>query len=155
MKKESSRPPFALVITAVVLVVIGQLFRPVGGMFISKEALDNDIFLLAIPFLSIFIAIILSFIFCIAMVARALNLKVSRRLYRTIEAVILAGIALGIIGMFQPWVLEAYSIGFDVLLVSTLAFIVWSHVVPRGVRRKQDLGAVSVSEFESKAEDQL
>jgi hypothetical protein len=153
MKNKASRPPYALIIVAVVLAAFGQLFNLIGGAFFSKEALKSDIFLLSIPFLTIFIGIILIFIFCIAMTALALNYKVSRRIYKTVETLILAGIALGIIGMFQPWVLQAYGYGFDVLLVSTLAFIVWSHVTPRGQRRKGDLGAVSVTEFESKAED--
>jgi len=153
MKKKASRPPYALVIAAVVLVAFGQLFPRIGGAFFSEEALKSDIFLLSIPFLSIFIGIILIFIFGIAMLARALNYKVSRRVYKTVETVILAGIALGIIGIFQPWVLEAYGYGFDVLLVSTLAFIAWSHVTPRGERRKGDFDSVSVTDFESKAED--
>ena len=35
---------------------------------------------------------------------------------------------LGTIGMFQPWVLELYHYGFLLLGLSTLAFIVISHV---------------------------
>jgi hypothetical protein len=33
--------------------------------------------------------------------------------------------------MFQPWVFLAYRYGFLVLLISTLGFILWSHIVPR------------------------
>ena len=152
MNRKPSRPPYALIVTAVALVVIGQVFKLVGGMFISKEALENDIFLLAIPFLTIFIAIILTFIFLIVMLARALNYKVSRRVYGIIEAVILAGIALGIIGMFQPWLFAAYRYGFMLLLISTLAFIAWSHVSPQGIHRKETVGPLSVSELEAAAE---
>ena len=155
MKKKASRPPYALLVVAVVLAGLGQLFNSIGGAFFSEEALKSDIFLLSIPFLTIFIGIILLFIFLIAMTARALNYKVSRRVYKTVETVILAGIAFGIIGIFQPFVIEVYGYGFDLLLISTLAFIVWSHVTPRGEHRKGDLGAVSVTEFESKAEDRV
>jgi len=153
MNKKPVRPPFVLLIIGAALIVIGQLLNPVGGVFIPKETLETDIFLLGVPFLTIFIAILLAFIFFIATLAQILNYKVSRRVYGIVETAILTGIALGIIGMFQPWVLAAYSYGFTVLLVSTLAFIVWSHIVPQGVHHKSDLGAVSVSEFESKAKD--
>jgi hypothetical protein len=47
---------------------------------------------------------------------------------RRIEQVIVAGMVLGTIGMFQPWVLELYHYGFLLLGLSTLAFIVISHV---------------------------
>lgn len=45
-----------------------------------------------------------------------------------IEQVIVAGMVLGTFGMFQPWVLELYQYGFLLLGLSTLAFIVISHV---------------------------
>ena len=154
MKKKTSRPPFGLLIVAVLLVGFGQLFARISGTFFSEKALKSDIFLLAVPFLGIFIGIILTFIFCIAMIARLLNYRLARRTYRTIETIILLGIGLGIVGMFQPYVIEVYGYGFDLLLVSTLAFIVWSQVTPRGEHRKSDLGAASVTEFESKAEEQ-
>ncbi len=37
----------------------------------------------------------------------------------------------GVVGMFQPWNIELYSIGFKMVLTGTLAFTVWSHVRPR------------------------
>ena len=40
----------------------------------------------------------------------------------------IGGIVLGIIMMFQPWVFVLFRYGFYLLLFSTLAFIVWSHV---------------------------
>ena len=47
---------------------------------------------------------------------------------RRIEQVIVAGMVLGTIGMFQPWMLELYHYGFLLLGLSTLAFIVISHI---------------------------
>ena len=47
---------------------------------------------------------------------------------RRIEQLIVAGMVVGTIGMFQPWVLELYHYGFLLLGLSTLAFIVISHV---------------------------
>ena len=43
---------------------------------------------------------------------------------------IISGIVVGAVGMFQPWLFRAYTLGFLLLLFSTLAFIVWSHVRP-------------------------
>ena len=153
MKKKTSRPPYGLVIVALVLAAFGQLFSRIGGAFFSAEVMENNIFLLAIPFLTIFIAILLVFIFFINVLARVLDYKVSRRVYKTVEAIIMAGIVLGIIGMFQPWVFVLFRYGFNLLLISTLSFIVWSHVTPRGDPRVSVLGTVSVNDLENKAED--
>ncbi len=131
MTQKPARLPFGLLIAALVLFIIGAIFRPVGGLLIDPEQMETNIFLLAIPFLTIFVAIILTFIFSIFLVARALNGRIQERVYRPIETVILAGIALGIIGMFQPFTIVLYRIGFHVLLFSTLSFIVWSHISPR------------------------
>lgn len=82
-------------------------------------------------FLTVFLAILMAFIFLIAFVASELGGKVSRRLYKLIEGVTIAGILLGVVGMFQPWAMLGYRIGFHLLLASTLAFTLWSHVTPR------------------------
>ncbi len=153
MNKKESRPPYSLVIVALVLAGFGQLFSRIGGAFFSTEVMENNIFLLAIPFLTFFIGIILVFIFSINVTARVLNNKVSRRLYKTIEAFVMAGIVLGIIAMFQPWVFVLFRYGFLLLFISTLAFIVWSHVTPRGEARTAILGAIPMNELEKKAED--
>jgi hypothetical protein len=57
---------------------------------------------------------------------------------------------MGVVGMFQPWLQILYKFGFLVLLVSTLAFILWSHIVPQGVRRTEELSSVSISSFEKR-----
>jgi hypothetical protein len=61
--------------------------------------------------------------------------------------VLIGGIVLGVIGMFQPWLFAAYRFGFILLLVSTLGFILWSHIVPRDESR-EEVGPVAVSEVE-------
>ena len=43
---------------------------------------------------------------------------------------LIGGIILGIIGMFQPWIFEAFRYGFYLLLASTIGYIAWSHVSP-------------------------
>lgn len=54
--------------------------------------------------------------------ARTLNL---------VTRVIVIGIMLGIIGMIQPWVFDLFRYGFILLLISTVAFIIISHVPER------------------------
>src|SRR5690606_17751111 len=67
-------------------------------------------------FLAGFVVILLGFIFFIAKVSGRLSGKISQRRYDLVERVIIAGIFLGIVGMFQPWMHAAYRAGFLVLL---------------------------------------
>jgi hypothetical protein len=53
---------------------------------------------------------------------------ISRRTYLFIERLIIVGMVAGIIGMFQPFSIQIYGIGFHVLLVCTLAFIVFTKI---------------------------
>ena len=48
-----------------------------------------------------------------------------------ITGVLIATILLGVFGMFQPWSIQLYSLGFKMVLFGTLSFTVWSHVTPR------------------------
>jgi len=50
--------------------------------------------------------------------------------------VFIAGIFLGIIAMFQPWVFALFKIGFFVLFGSLLGFMIWSHVAMKRARRQ-------------------
>jgi hypothetical protein len=84
-----------------------------------------------------FVAILLAFISFIVYVARTLSGGISRRTYDLIERTLIAGILLGVVGMFQPWGHGGYRIGFYVLLFSTLGFIVWSHVTPQGAHHEE------------------
>ena len=87
-------------------------------------------------FFPIFASIIVAFGFFIAFVARRLNHNISQRLFSMIEYILIGGILLGVVGLFQGWSLAGYGIGFHVLLVSVLGYVVWSHVTPR--TRKTD-----------------
>jgi hypothetical protein len=55
----------------------------------------------------------------------------SRRVYARAERIIIGLMLLGIIGMFQPLALDLYRYGFLLLLLSTILFIVISHIAPR------------------------
>jgi hypothetical protein len=148
MRSKLAHLPIGLLISAALLVLLGVLFRPVGGLLIVADRMENDIFLIAIPFLATFIAIILTFIFSIFVIARLLNGQLSSRTYSIIEGIILGGIGLGVFSMFQPLSHVIFSKGFLLLLGATLSFIVWSHIVPRGAQTPEDAGPVSVRELE-------
>ena len=82
-----------------------------------------------------FVAFILTVGFISNFAMRKLNGRIDVRIQSPIEMLLIAGILLGVVAMFQPWSLAAYGIGFHVLLFCVLSFTVWSHVTPR--TRKQ------------------
>ncbi len=90
----------------------------------------------------------LVFITLISLAAGALNHNISGRLYRLVETITILGIVFGVAGMFQPWLFGLYRLGFVVLLFSTLSFILWSHITPKGVRRQAEDNGLSITEFE-------
>lgn len=108
-----------------------------------------------------FVGILLLYMYGIARANRRWSGRVPQRTYTNVEAFIIGGIVFGIVGMFQPWTMALYRIGFFALLFSTLAFIVWSHISPATVRRAETSdehpyieGPVSVSEIERKQLDE-
>lgn len=84
----------------------------------------------ALYFILGFLVILGLFITFIRWVSGRLSYKIAAARFTQIERVIIAGIVLGVVSMFQPWLFVGYKYGFLVLLFSTLAFIVWSHVTP-------------------------
>ena len=45
-----------------------------------------------------------------------------------LERLTVAGMVVGVVGMFQPWDIQWFGPGFNILALSTLAFIVVSHL---------------------------
>jgi nitrate/nitrite transporter NarK len=129
-----SRPLVVLLSLAAVLVVIAILVAPTINGMSAKDKTDN-VLLTGVPFILIFVAIVLAFISFIAVVAARFNDRISPRAHAIGEALIIGGIVVGIIGTFQPWTIAGYQIGFHLLLLCMLAFNVWSHVIPRRERR--------------------
>jgi hypothetical protein len=153
MVKNRPRVPIALPLIALALLILGLLAGPFIQNRATPEQLAGNVLLSAIPFVLIFVAIILFFITLIVLVATGLSNNVSPRVYKIIESVLIAGIVLGVVGMFQPWLFAAYKYGFLVLLFSTLGFIVWSHVSPRRAQIQAEAGPVSVSEIVESTQD--
>ncbi|MCX6048711.1 MAG: hypothetical protein NT075_26715 [Chloroflexi bacterium] len=87
-----------------------------------------------------FLIILGLFIRSIMALSNRLSDKIAQTTFDQVERVIIAGIVLGVIGMFQPWIFLGYKYGFMLLLFSTLAFIVWSHITPAATRYNEEVG---------------
>lgn len=148
MTKRRPHVPIGLPIAAVITFILGFVARSVIQSLATEEQLATNVLLSAIPFVFMFVSIILLFITFIWLVASVLNDNIAERIYRPIEWIIIAGIVLGILGMFQPWWFAAYRYGFLLLFFSTLGFIVWSHIVPRAARSEEEIDDVSIGELE-------
>jgi hypothetical protein len=125
------RAPIALPGTAVVLILLGFVASRLIPALATPQQMASNVLLSAIPFILIFAGVLLLYITLIVLVASALNGVVSQRAYRITTRLIIAGMLLGIVGMFQPWVMAFYTYGFVLLLFATLTYILWSHVTPR------------------------
>ncbi|HEY53305.1 MAG TPA: hypothetical protein G4N94_07600 [Caldilineae bacterium] len=141
MKISRPRIPKGLVIAIVVCFILGLIAIPVVNNAFTEEQLAKNVLMAAIPFVLIFVSILLTYIMVIVIVATMLNNNISASVHGKIEKVIIAGILLGIFGMFQSWFFKAYTVGFIVLLFSTLSYILWSHVMPRVVQQREELDA--------------
>ena len=69
----------------------------------------------------------------------------SHTTYSRIERTIIGLMLLGIVGMFQPFVIGLFRYGFLTLLFSTLLFIIVSHLSPRSEDTNQT-GPVSLEQ---------
>jgi hypothetical protein len=149
MAKSRLRLPVGLFIAIVVTLVLGLVASPVIKALTTEKQRATNVLLSAIPFILIFVAILLAFISLINMSASLLNGNISQRLFLFVERVLIAGIILGILGMFQPWLIIFYKVGFLVLLVSTLGFIWWSHIKPKSERRQKEAGKATSQDMKS------
>ncbi len=124
------RAPIALPAIAVALIVLGFIASRLIPSWATPQQMATNVLLSAIPFILIFVGILLLYITLIVLVASALNGLVAPRVYGAVTWIIIGGILLGILGMFQAVNMTFYTYGFPVLLYSTLAYILWSHVTP-------------------------
>lgn len=127
--------PLKLLVSAAVLFGLSFAARPVIRVLVPDVETSSNVLIIAIPFLLVFVPIILMFMAVIVFLGKLLHLRVAETPYKIIEYVFIAGIVLGIVGMFQPWVFGLFRIGFFVLLGSLLGFMVWSHVAMKRARR--------------------
>ena len=141
MGKIRSLIPIKLLVAAAAVFGLSFAARPLIDAVIPPEQATTDVLIIAIPFLLIFVPIILAYMAVIVFVGKVLKERVPEAVHRAIEYVFIAGIALGILSMFQPWLFSLFKIGFLVLLASTLGFILWSHVSMKRTRRQDSSSA--------------
>ena len=149
MAKRRFRIPVGLFVAIAVTLILGLVASPLINSSTTPKQRATNVLLSAIPFILIFVAILLFFISLIKMSANILNDNISARIFRIVETVLIVGIVLGIVGMFQPWLIIFYKYGFIVLLVSTLGFIWWSHIKPKEERRQEDTGSSSSQDMKT------
>ena len=131
MSKQRSAVPVKPISAALILSALGvAAFFLIQGTA-TPEQLAQNVLLSALPFILIFVAIILLFASLIIFTSARLSRKIAVLPHRIIETIAMAGIVLGIFSIFQPWLFILYQTGFLVLLFSTLFFILWSHVEPK------------------------
>ncbi len=145
MKSSRKRLLLIMLGVAVLLVLIGVIAQPLIQANTTVQQRTDNAILNGIGFILIFVGIIVAFIDLIIFLATFLNRNVSERVYNPILNILIAGIVLGVIGMFQPFLFVLYQIGFGMLFVSLIGFLVWSHIVPKSVRRQEDFGGESAS----------
>jgi hypothetical protein len=115
-------------IAAVSFAVAALFAGVITGMV--DEATRGSVLFNALPFFFAFVGVLLLFILLIVLVAMRFNGRIPARTYKSVERLIIAGILFGTVCLFNPWHFVPYRYGFLLLLVSTLSFILWSHVLP-------------------------
>jgi hypothetical protein len=128
--------PLKLLITAAVLLGLSFAARPALEALVPDLQTSSNVLIIAIPFLLIFVPIILGYMSLIVFVSKLLHQRVPEPVYKFIEYVFIAGIVAGILCMFQPWVFTLFKIGFFLLFGSLLGFMIWSHLAMKQRRRE-------------------
>jgi hypothetical protein len=123
--------PVGLPISGLILLIIGYVIGPIIQANSTEQQLARNVLLSAIPFILMFLGILLFFISFIWFVASKLNRNISAKIYRPVETILIGGIVFGVLGMFQPWTFALFKPGFLLLFASLLGFMVWSHIKPK------------------------
>jgi hypothetical protein len=139
-----------MLVAAVVLWIAGIIGQPLVLQYTTIQQRTDNAILGGLPTILIIIGIIVAFIDLIILLATLLNNRVPEKIYNPILTALICGIVAGVVGMFQPFLFELYQIGFGVLFVSLIGFMVWSHIVPKGARRAVEVGSVSITQVEQR-----
>lgn len=130
MNDKKIRPPYFLLIISVGIVILGILYQNFVLTGIPEQTQIDNVILIAVPFICYFVAILLVYIFLINISGQLLRGRVSEKLYKLLNMILIAGIIIGIIMMLQPLSMVIFKISFVIVLISLLLFMVWSHVTP-------------------------
>jgi lysylphosphatidylglycerol synthetase-like protein (DUF2156 family) len=138
--------PFGLIVVGIVFLILGLIATPLIKSLATPEQLASNVLLNAIPFILIFISILLLYITILVIIGNLLNNRIPERIYKIIETVLIVGIVIGVLSMFQPWSVVLYKYGFIVVLISVLSYIIWSHTTPKKAVRSDELADSSLIE---------
>jgi hypothetical protein len=138
MANQKIKPPFALPVISVLLVIFGVLYGRYILVLIPVEEQINNVILTAVPFICYFVAILLVYIFLINLFSQILNHRISPEIHKSLNFLIIAGIIGGILMMLQPFTIILFKASFMVVLVSLLLFIFWSHIIPAHVPEENE-----------------
>jgi lysylphosphatidylglycerol synthetase-like protein (DUF2156 family) len=141
MRKRLTRILIRFAVTIAIVLVIGGIISLYTDML--SEEKQQEVLIKAMPFVAVFVSIVLAFICLIVIAAVTLEGKVPLRTYRPIEFLLIAGILIGVAGLFQGWKMFVYEFGFLVVLFSLLAFMIWSHVTPMPLRQGRAMPPLS------------
>ena len=133
MANNKIKPPYALPIISVLLIIFGVLYGKYILVLIPVKEQINNVILTAVPFICYFVAILLVYIFLINIFSQRLNHRISPKIYKPIFFAIISGIIGGILMMLQPYTIILFKASFLVVLMSLLLFIFWSHIIPADV----------------------
>jgi hypothetical protein len=118
-------------IVGAVLVAVFLVLKTVLPLWLEPEAGQS------VSFFATLIAILSGYICFISFMSRLLSGRVPERLYGILEKLLIAGILLGIAGMFQPWVPVFYPAGFLLLFFATWVFTLWGYVIPKSAHSSE------------------
>ncbi|MBX7234861.1 MAG: hypothetical protein K1X65_10780 [Caldilineales bacterium] len=135
------RVSLTLPLIALILLILGLIANALLPSLTTPEQRADNVLLAAIPFILIFVGILLFYITLIALTANTLSDVIGPRLHQAVLRLIIAGILVGILAMFQPWTRALYTWGFVVLLISTLLYILWSHIRPARLPATEEVAA--------------
>ena len=121
-----SRRTVKPLIVGVILVAVCLALRAILLQVLGPEAGQ------AAAFFCVLVAIVGGYICFVAFMSRLLSGRVPERAHVILERVLVAGILLGIAGMFQPRIPVLYPLGFLLLFFATWVFTLWGYVVPKG-----------------------
>lgn len=139
MKPSRARLLIGFYVSAALLVVLGLIGQPLVEQWTTPKARSDNALLGGIPFIMIFVGIIVAYIGSITLLTTLINHKVPAAIYNPILNLLIAGIVLGIVGLFQPFAFVLYQAGFWMLFISLIGYMVWSHIVPKSVRRQEEV----------------
>ena len=138
MSDGSSKRSYASILrglggSALITAVAGLLIWLLSRALLPRSVRD-EVIIQGIPFVAFVASATLLFIMVIALTDHWLHRRIPHRTHRAVEFTLIGGVLLGMVCLFQPLSIAPYGFGFGLLLLATLALILWNHVLPRSAR---------------------